>query len=89
MKIEGLGEVVDGQRTFIVFATDKELRLLTEKHNDYSKSLNIGDEINIHEKYEKVRELHQTANKVINHIDKLRNVIIDTDLVDVERGDSE
>ncbi|NDI37179.1 hypothetical protein [Chengkuizengella sediminis] len=51
MIIAGQGEVVDGERTFIVFATERELRLLMDKPLDYTKLLNVGDEINIHSKF--------------------------------------
>ncbi|WP_160647993.1 hypothetical protein [Chengkuizengella marina] len=89
MIIEGQGKVVDGERTFIVYATDKELRLLTDKPSDYTNLLKVGDAIEVSRKYELFNKIQRYGNAIINDFDALRNVFIDIGLGDVKRGDAD
>ncbi|NBI28323.1 hypothetical protein [Chengkuizengella marina] len=88
MEIIGYGKVTQsGEREMIVRTTVGEIRLLTNNPSDYSKSLNIGDEIEVSKKYLMFNIIQRSGNAIIHALDNHRNAIIDSGLVDVKKGD--
>ncbi|NDI33622.1 hypothetical protein [Chengkuizengella sediminis] len=90
MEIIGQGKVTkSGLRELIVKTTNEELRLLTENPKDYRQMLNIGDVIEVSKKHGMYKAIQRCGDLYIYALDKHRDAIIDTGLVDVKKGDVE